>query len=231
MFDRYEIRARISPAILVWLPIALPVAITGVLMIGPAGFFPSLLVPPFAALGAGRAQDLGLRVQPALWSSWGGAPTTVAMRWRENPVHEVTVRHRSISRVTGSALPDVHDEAKNPKEADRIYEAAIEEFRVQVRSSDEYSILSGANADYGFRRNCLGMRTEGIAVAGVVDVVMLVIAILVKEPAPFLVGAGLSFLWSGFWIFVVQGSWVRRKANLYSKRLFETALQVSESGR
>jgi hypothetical protein len=81
LFDHHSFRARLQPAFLALLPIAIGAfawaqpdakwltAIWGVLL--SAGF---------TFLLANVARNWGKSIEPKLWNSWGGAPTTQLLR-------------------------------------------------------------------------------------------------------------------------------------------------------
>ena len=73
----YEYQARIRPAILT----ALPVGLTLVVVLGLSRNFLAGILSAAAATGvsyfvAHLVRDRGRRLEPGLWISWGGTPTT-----------------------------------------------------------------------------------------------------------------------------------------------------------
>src|SRR6266852_7080577 len=82
--DKYERQARLVPGLLALLPVAVTVTALG-LRQAPVV---SVVVSLFSLAGgpvllADTVRGLGLKAQGDLWTSWGGAPTTIALRLRE----------------------------------------------------------------------------------------------------------------------------------------------------
>ena len=100
--DSYSLRARWSPVVLVMLP---PLLLCFSLIPGlPAWskFWPLLGTCGLVVLGDQLGRDAGKRLQPSLWASWGGPPTTAGLRHRDasNPVL-LARRHERIAAITG----------------------------------------------------------------------------------------------------------------------------------
>src|ERR1700728_226876 len=104
--DTYARRARLQPALLTALPIALAVF---------AWFPPDLLkwatLSSFLTYAGGTAllaqvaRDQGKRKQPELYRRWGGKPTTRGLRHRETVNHFLLARrHSQLQKL----LPDLH---------------------------------------------------------------------------------------------------------------------------
>lgn len=230
----YVRRARVAPVALVVTPL-LPLAGTAVAAL--PGWLKlastAWLLVTYAVQELGR--DRGLRLQDDLWRSWGGPPTTDGLRWRtsRNPILTAD-RHRDFKTLVGSDLefPTREFERNDPLGADHIYEAAVARLRSATRQ-DEPLLLS-ENAGYGFRRNCLGLRSWGIAtsVACIVASLLLIwlsdsdgVRVLAICTGSVAVLAGL------FWILVVNREWVRRQAVSYSECLFMVAARRAANRR
>lgn len=95
-----------------------------------------------------------------------------------------------------------------------------------TRDDSRFKLVAEENAEYGFRRNCLGLRPLAIFVASVVLVASGVL-ILVGSHSQFLISAAVSALSLAFWIMVVRNNWVRSAADRYAVRLLETVESLS----
>jgi hypothetical protein len=219
----YVRRARVAPVLLVVLPL-LPLAATAItalpgwLKLASGGWF----VATYTVQELGR--DRGVRLQDNLWVSWGGAPTTDALRWRtsRNPILTAD-RHRHVQKLVGAdlKLPDATAEESNPAGADHVYEAAVARLRETTRVGEPQ--LLAENASYGLRRNCLGLRPWGRAVAVLSLFVSLYLVLWNYSSAitvPAACTVGVSAISALFWWLVVQGDWVHRQAVAYSNCLF-----------
>jgi hypothetical protein len=231
ILDTYSLRARWSPVLLVALP----------LIVACVAFVPSLSawdkLWPFLGGAAvvvlvdQLGRDAGKRMQPSLWASWGGAPTTTALRHRDsrNPVL-LARRHQQLQTVLGRALPTEHEERADPIGADHAYEAvtSILISRTRERRQD-FPLIFVENCNYGFRRNMLGLRPWGMSVSSLAAVAVLAglattLAGLTKFSTGLLgIALAVSVIMLLIWWKAVARAWVRRVAETYADRLFEAA--------
>jgi hypothetical protein len=227
--DAYSIRARWAPVFLVVLP---PLILCFSLVPRlPAWnkLWPLLGAASVVILVDQLGRDGGKQLQPALWASWGGAPTTAALRHRQtaNPVL-LARQHQRIAAILGHALPTTDEERADPAAADHVYQAAIAVLIARTRGQrKEYPLIFVENCNYGFRRNMLGLRPWGtlLAVAtGILDVAAIAAALagLVNVPLGL---AGVVLIVSiaaiVIWQRVVTPDWVRCVARAYAERLLE----------
>ena len=167
-FDRYTVQARIMPALLTLLPLA-------VLVFASVPSEWRLNAGLLAIIGTGGgtaflsqvARDRGRAKQPQLWDMWGGPPTTRLLRRSESPGHPSRDRWRSrLQRLTGDPLPTEEDERSDPDEdADARYAAAVGALREATRDRTRFPLVAAENANYGFRRNLWGLKPWGASVA------------------------------------------------------------------
>jgi peptidoglycan/LPS O-acetylase OafA/YrhL len=137
-----------------------------------------------------------------------------------------------LAQVTGDILPSRGEEGDDPVGADRRYDAAVADLRDLTRDRDRFPLVAEENAEYGFRRNCLGLRPTALAVG--IGATLAAVAILVLTPAPIgrylptaAVGAGTTL----FWCFIVRPRWVKEAADLYARRLLETLATLSQGAK
>lgn len=229
ILDAYSVRARWSPVFLV----VLPPIVLGLSLI-PALPAWNKLWPLAGAAGVvilldQLGRDAGKCLQPALWASWGGAPTTVALRHRDtsNPVL-LARRHQRLAVLTGQAMPTEDDERADPARADNAYESATAVLIAKTRGrSTDFPLIFAENCNYGFRRNMLGLRPWGLrltSLTGLLALSALAIAIadLTKFPVSLLAVALLVSITAFIiWWRVITPDWVKRVAQSYSERLLE----------
>jgi hypothetical protein len=155
--DKYMRFARLYPALLATFPV-LTLALVAVVTVPSwwarvSGLGVAAGVPVLAASVAGH---LGKVSGKRLYEEWGGAPTTLMLRWNaEVPPATQTARHEEISRVSGLVLPDAATEATDQVAADGIYEAAVERLRALTR---DHELVQAENRSFGFWRNLYGCR-------------------------------------------------------------------------
>lgn len=106
--DPYERKARVIPGLLVGLPILVP-------LIGVYGVKHSVLTAVASVLGgcgaiyalASVARGRGKQLEEQLVKSWGGMPTTIALRHRDNFLDSVSKAryHEAIRSKLGIEVP------------------------------------------------------------------------------------------------------------------------------
>jgi hypothetical protein len=169
--DRYQIQARMAPALIVLLPLIF------VLLFVLLGLFGS--VPdPFLSFGVTVVlalvvvyalsfwvQHLGSEKQDELWAGWGGAPTTRMLRWQDQTLLDEKKRRMrdNAQQVSGVTLLSETEERERPEEADERIEQAVAQVRRSVRRDDPNDLSNAHNAEYGFCRNLLGSRILWVA--------------------------------------------------------------------
>ncbi len=229
--DSYTRRARLYPVSLLVFPLALPVV---ALSWGPASWWVRLAALAGACgvplLAAQFGRSAGKRKEQALFSRWGGMPTTALLRHRTSTNRTALARrHDLISRATGIVLPSAADEHDDPTAADAVYETAVAALREQTRDPDEFPLVFDELCSYGFRRNLWGHRTLGIVLAVGGALVALGAAVLgaataiqVSVPIALMVAAVDSIL-VVIWARVITEDWVRQAADAYAERLLSSA--------
>lgn len=243
--DPYERKARVIPGLLVALPLLVPLLcvygakhpiLTGVIgLLSGCGAIYAL-----ASVARGR----GKKLEERLVADWGGMPTTIALRHRDNFLDCVSKQryHTAIAMKLGIAMPTAEEESANPERADDIYIGATKRLRELTRSNKQ--LLLKENIAYGFHRNMLAMKPVGILSCFLGIIYGLLISkVLNVAPPHFLpihfadpgLAAGLTLLisialLSAWLLYFDQGS-VRRMGFVYAERLFEClpSLTVSAS--
>jgi len=222
VLDAYTRRAGIAPGLIAAAP-AVAVAGAGVLSSDPGIRALALLSTALGIALAALVRSAGRRLEPDLWESWGGSPTVRRLRWRDAERADVIVRlHGRINELLDEALPNQSAEAADPEGADRQYEEAVAVLRERTRDQHRFRLVFSENADYGFRRNSLGIRPFAIGVAALAAGLSLALAIVrgdewTRWMVACLVSAGA---WA-YWWRVVTPAWVREAAETYADRLFE----------
>jgi hypothetical protein len=166
-FDEYDRKARLTPGLIAVAPIAFAIAALG------WKEYPAVAIATAVIAGSGATyllailvRSLGRRVEPSLWVSWGGPPTTALLRTR-TPADNVVLRDRwraAVESFTGVALLSASDEAADPSRADETIEAAVRQL-LHLGNNPEYPLVKAENIQYGFERNFYGVRWVGRAIA------------------------------------------------------------------
>lgn len=173
--SNYTSMARVQPVLLAICPVVCYAAVLVPLV--PA----SLRLVPLAgglavAIGAQFGRDRGRGLESRLFADWGGAPTTQRLRFAgARSARIVARRHRQLQQLIGSdfELPSEADEVADPEDGDRLYADAVGVLRALTRDSAQYPMIAAENANYGFRRNLLGLRPIGLWLAALTGIASL----------------------------------------------------------
>lgn len=236
--DIYTMRARWAPALLACLPLLALALVALPYLTGADKMWSlvSLAVTTFAALTARKA---GNRVQPELYAEWGGAPTTMRMRFASGTsAQEIRRRHKLVERILGDGLlmPTQSEEADDPLGADVEYEAVMRRIVARVRNLRGHGLAIAENRNYGFARNLLGLKRLGQASAvlsALLSVGAAAVLVLAQGVAEGLVNAlplALPFLVAGVALMLwpqVDADFVKPSADAYADRVVDALDQLA----
>ncbi|MEV0006090.1 hypothetical protein AB0H28_27930 [Micromonospora sp. NPDC050980] len=221
-FDSYSRRARIYPAMLAVLPVAL---ISALLTNNKplVALSPILLSAGTLFLASNIVRVLGQRAQQRLIVKWDGMPTTKLLRFREAQNSVLLQRRRQALEVLfGAALPTRRQEAANLQKADEAYIAATRCLITHVRSRPgQFPLIDHENAAYGFARNLLGIKPLTLGVLMASAAADAVIYLHDGLTSPLVVVGGLHLSLVAAWLFFIRPAWVRQAAETYAERLLE----------
>lgn len=241
--DPYERKARVIPGLLVALPLLVPllcvygakhpVLTGGIGLLGGCGAIYAL-----ASVARGR----GKMLEETLVKKWGGMPTTIAPRHRDQFLDSVSKQryHTAITAKLGIAIPTAEEESADHDKADDIYIGATKRLRELTRSNKQ--LLLKENIAYGFHRNMLAMKPVGIlsCLLGILYGLLISKVLQITpphfSPANFAdpgLAAGLTLIISiallATWLLYFDQGAVRRMGFVYAERLFECLPSLSSS--
>ncbi len=227
--DTYNLRARIAPSIVVYLPIMFAVASWWP---GDAKW-PGLLAGVGISLAVGTllsqlGRDLGKDKQKRLFLKWGGVPTTQLLSHRSSTLNPLTlVRcHDALRKLRPELrIPRTREEeAADLTAADAVYASCTDALRELSRDKTKYPLVFEENVNFGFRRNLWGMKPSAIVIAAASATACLakvwqeMLKSTAVPPAPACFGVvGLILL--VIWCVRITPSWVRTAAFEYANRL------------
>lgn len=168
LFDGYNRKARLYPALLTIGPVFWTVA----------AFDPNLIIGSFShvlsslilfsgalTLLSNLARWRGKIKERTLIEEWGAWPSTSLLRHRDVTIDSFTKAryHRELENICeGLKMPTEEEEKVNPSEADARYRSATRRL-IERRREKTYQLLHQENAQYGFRRNLLGLKPSALA--------------------------------------------------------------------
>ncbi|EXS27497.1 hypothetical protein J690_2574 [Acinetobacter sp. 742879] len=236
LFDKYSFNARVKPALF----IILPVVVTAYILIEPLRTLLGSLVGIFVTCGvvnffANQMSSVGNELQIKLFKKWGGAPTTIILRYSDESLDKYTKqRYRSklnklipnFKKITESY------EMQHPNDADDYYNSASSFMREYTRNVEKYSLIFSENIAYGFSRNLLAFKKTAITVVVIsflisITFIFLNISIglgsineLKKIPSSYYVLLAIHIIFLLIWIFMINEKWVKIRGIAYAKRLY-----------
>lgn len=242
LFDRYQWVARWLPASITLLPLIVTCGAVKTDLF--AGAIPPLCGSAAAASGLvvllmNLARARGKAVEADLLAAWGGWPTTVLLRHGNGRIDRFTKEryHAALQALCpGLILPTPAEERAAPARADELYRSATTRL-IERRRDASYKLLHRENAQYGFRRNLLGLKPVAlllvlVALALAGGVVWVGLGQLVPERAALYadlanrssvyaaVGVDLASL--VLWLMLVRPRFVRLSADEYAMALLRT---------
>jgi hypothetical protein len=245
MFDNYNRYARLYPALIALLPAVITVLVRYPIILtsnAAASLMTVAVSCGLLYLLAAIARSLGKNVERRLLQQWGGWPTTLWLRHSDsNLPRQTKERYHAtfVRRVPGLRLPGADEERADPAGADDAYRSAVEWLKEQCRGKD-YPLVEKENADYGFRRNLLGLKPLGLVLAStglMASAIWIGTAVglrledlssrqwqaiaeqLRESPAPLMGVLLLNASGLVFWICVVRDTWVRQAGDQYARAL------------
>ena len=179
-FDAYERRARLYPGLIAIFP---AVAVSLALFPGSiGGHFGGTLVAIFSYVGvfyllANLARSEGKKIEPGLLLKWGGWPTNILLRHRDNTIDSYTKEryHNALAKLASDfSPPTVEEERTHPDLADHAYRSATKRL-LELRRGAQYQLVHKENAEYGFRRNMLGLKPWAIGISILVGLTLVLV--------------------------------------------------------
>lgn len=226
LFGAYQMRARLQPLLLAAFPAAVLVFALGAPDRTIGRVVAAISAFGVTALLMSFARDRGFRLQTDLWTTWGGPPTTtMLLSTSPSPAPDITVHRCHISRLLPGAEP-LSDERDrdDPTGTVLTIERYTKFLRERTRDRNLFPVVFDANVGYGFRRNLLGLRHIGIAIAIVtiscsLGALVLVSCYGLERPIPLLcLSAAVGIVALVLWLRATP-DWVREQANRYAHAL------------
>jgi hypothetical protein len=234
--DKYERQARLVPGLLALLPVAVTVTALGLRQAPVVSVVVSLLsISGGPVLLADTVRSLGLTAQDQLWSSWDGAPTTIALRLRESTMNVVQrdIWRAAVEKVAGVKLASGRSESTNPDRADQTIEAAVSRIRELTRDDPRFYVVQAENRGYGFRRNLYGVRTLGriVSMLGLLTILGFIFWPLINGNHPalqtaYVLGAVVDAFIAIGWYVMPSSVWVRQAGDKYAYQLLQAAVTL-----
>ena len=162
VFDPYDRKARIQPALLC----IVPIFVACLLLIPQLGAIWTtvggvILYCGSTMLLAQLGRDRGKRLEPMLFDAWDGKPSVAMLRHRDTRLAKPTKeRYRAFltANIPGLELASPQIEQQSPTLADEGYSSITSWLLTQTRDGPQFGLILKENINYGFRRNIWALR-------------------------------------------------------------------------
>lgn len=228
--DIYERKARLYPALLALMPVALVVACGLGTRVSVVEVGCGVIVSCGGLLLLAQiARDAGERKELSLFEKWGGLPSVKIFRHRDTRLDSITknrLHKRLASLLKDAKAPSAIDEATDPASADKIYASWSTFIRINTRDTRKYTLLFRENINYGYRRNVFGLRPIGIS-ASLFSMLGALAWLYLKRRSTgeisteLVVASVITLLLLLLWLFYFSSDWVHVPAEAYAERLVE----------
>lgn len=190
LFDTYSRQARLYPSLLTIAPLTITVIL--LLPVEVSIDTLNIVLAIVAFLGgfyflSGLARSKGKSIENKLNESWGGWRTTVLLRHSDDHFDAFTKQryHSALQEICGNAftMPSPEEEAQDLSLADQKYRSASKVL-IEKRRDKEHHLLHKENAQYGFWRNLLGLKSWTISLT-IVSLLISLAVLINTIPGPF----------------------------------------------
>jgi hypothetical protein len=235
LLDEYDRKARLIPGLLVTFPVAITIialSLKAQPVVAAACGLISGLGGPFVLASAVRTR--GLAMQETLFRTWNGAPTTHALRHRDQMWSDARRAQwrLDVGKATGLALPDEATEAADPMAADGAFETAVARMRTMTRDKGKFRMVFIENRNFGYERNLLAMQRPGLLICAV-SAAALIVLLIVRLLGDLLgvsalslgVGLGIVAATAIFWVAIPSRDRALLVGRRYAEQLLDQAAQ------
>jgi hypothetical protein len=228
--DAYTARARLLPALLLVLPLAVTVyAWEPGNALGWNGLGGLIVASGGTILLSFIARDMGKDAEVKLFKKWGGGPSDLLLMHSGDMDPTLRDRRHAAIRTLWPdvPVPTVAEEATDRNAVYARFGAIVKLIIARSRDKARYALLFEENCNYGFRRNMFGVRWLGFSIAAICSVALGLQLYILFSSHERLAVLSLGLELVNVAMLIVWPLWaneesVRRGADLYNDRLFET---------
>lgn len=235
-FDTYSLWARVKPAAFIILPIALSV----VTFYEPARSAGGALITFLTSFGvmsyiANQMSTRGNIVQKKLFNKWGGSPSTLLLRYRNDEI-DVNTKQRYqkffSKNIDNYEIITPEEEAAEPDITDKKYDSAIKYLLEHTRDKQKYNLIFGELIAYGYSRNTYAFKWLSVIISAsslIVSSLIIYMTHMVDKtidlnliftiPFEQIVLFVILLLLMLNSLFFVNENWVKTRAFAYGRRL------------
>jgi len=238
--DKYMMQARGVPLMALFLPVIIQLN----LILVNLGVSLALTMPlanitamVFLLVATGLIRFRGKQVEKNFFAEWGGSPAIRFLRESNKEYNLYTknkVKRFCLLRLSGTGIkkfPTLEEENADSNEADKKYEACINELRAITRDTKKHPLVYAENINYGMWRNLYGVKLFGIIFNStiiVANIIGFAVWSDIFSLTLFIVFVSMAAILIIFWIFNANKKQVKMTADAYARSLLETCATFSE---
>jgi hypothetical protein len=231
--DDYERSARLAPGLIALLPLPILVTALGLKHNPVIAILVSLVIAVGGPLILAKyIRSRGRTLEKRLYEEWGGPPTSLLLTPASlGAVDALQAQRRAnVQRVSQQVLPSTPP--PNDSTAQQIYKAAVSTLRQKTYDHAAFPLIFAENKSYGFERNTLAIRIEGLAISSVGFVIaatgwgLAATGDFNANSSALLAAALVILLLTIFWIIWPTKKRVRKAGNLYAEQLLDAAANL-----
>ncbi len=221
--DAYSFPARGVPFAAIFVP-PLVLFAFGVPKSVALGIASGVVIAVVAAIAGQLGRDRGVKLQRVLWCEWGGNPVRRRLQFRDSTnAGRVERLHARVARILREQPPTAAEEEADWDAARDRYDEISARLRALTDDRERFPHLFAENVNYGQRRNMLGLRPWGAAVAlatavGAALAIWLAPGHTSERFARFGPGGAVAVAMLAFWWLVVSSEWVKVTADAYAEQ-------------
>jgi hypothetical protein len=236
--DRYELNARLKPALFCILPLLVVLAVWLPEVWTALGGLAALLSACGATLFLGQiARQRGRKFQEGR-NGLGPESTGVMLSHSNSCIDPQTkARYHAFLRESGLAVPTAAEEQADPNAAGNCYRGCVTWLLSKTRDKSRFSLLAEENISYGFRRNLAALKPLALPILmfSLCLNTLELWAIWPKTETQFFIGAALE---CGLlqilvaWLFVINLDFVEDASKTFAQRLLSSCdeIEVAHGG-
>lgn len=228
--DEYERAARLAPGLIALLPLPILVTAFGLKRNPVLAVLVSFVVAVGGPLVLAKyVRARGRSREERLYEEWGGSPTTLLLSPTNTGAADAVQAQRraNVERVSQRILPTTP--LPNDITAQQAYKAVVSTLRQKTYDHAAFPLVFAENKSYGFERNVLAVRTEGLIIStigfliAVAGWILAALGHLNANPPALFIAALVVLCLVGFWIAWPTKKRVRRAGDLYAEQLLDSA--------
>jgi hypothetical protein len=233
-FDKYQRVARVYPALIIVAPAIVAAATTIPTLHTQTWTAHAVTVAILLALlfaFTNIVRTCGRNLEPSLWNSWGGPPSTRMLLWSDATMSEAWKEkaHGVVKESVGIELHSKRKESHNQEEAKKLICDSFSQVKTILDLEKPGGRHQVHNIEYGFCRNLMGACWLGMGLSAASAVWCGAFFLIERQERLPLVGLAVSLIWC-LLLLLARRIWlpvsVKLCADRYAEKAWGTFLEL-----